>query len=165
MIGEIIKPHGVRGELRVEPYTSVVERFEWLEHVYVGNPPQRVGVDTVRYHQGQVLLKLSGDDTRDAAEARRGLQLYVPEDEAIPLGDDEYFLHDLIGLAVVDEQGAALGTLTEVLETGANNVFVVQSESSELLLPDIPDVIIDIDFELRQLTARLLPGMRGVAVE
>lgn len=159
MIGEIIKPHGVHGEIRVEPYTDDPERFELLDHVFVGNPPQRVGVESVRYHQGLILLKLAGDVSRNEAELRRGQRIYITEDQAVPLEEGEYFLHDLFGLEVVTEDGRVLGELTEVLETGANNVFVVKGDDGELLLPDIPDVIVDIDFEQKRLTVRLMEGL------
>lgn len=165
LVGQIIRPHGVGGEVRVEPYTDVPERFEWLESIFVGDPPVPVGIESVRYHQNLVLLRLRGDDSRDAAEMRRGQSLYVTEDQAIPLEEGEYFLHDLIGLTVVDEAGNTLGTLDDILETGANNVFVVRNGSEELLLPDIPDVIIDILFDEQRLIARLLPGMRDTAVK
>jgi 16S rRNA processing protein RimM len=159
MVGEVLRPHGVRGEVRVEPFTDLPERFEWLERIYVGEPPRPVDLESVRFHQGTVLLKFSGDDDRNAAEARRGQKLYVPEDEAIPLEEGEYFIHDLIGLDAYDEAGTALGQLVEVLETGANNVFVIEGTAGELLLPDIPDVIREIDFDSGRLIVALLPGL------
>jgi 16S rRNA processing protein RimM len=165
MIGQVLRPHGVRGEVRVEPFTDLPERFEWLERIYVGEPPQAVVVDSVRFHQGTILLKLQGDDDRDAAEARRGQRLFVPEDEAIPLEEGEYFIHDLIGLKAFDDTGRSLGTLVEVLETGANNVFVIRGPLGELLLPDIPDVIHEIDFANSRLTIALLPGMGDAPVD
>lgn len=159
MIGEVVRPHGVRGEVRIEPLTDLLERFEWLERIYIGEPPQPVDVESVRFHQGTVLLKFSGDDDRDAAEARRGQKLYVPEDEAIPLEEGEYFIHDLIGLEAYDEAGISLGKLVEVLETGANNVFVIKGTAGEILLPDIPDVIREIDFDAGRLIVALMPGL------
>jgi 16S rRNA processing protein RimM len=162
VIGEIIKPHGVRGEVRVLPSTDLPERFSWLKTVYIGRAePRPAGVEAVRSHQHWVLLKLAGIDNRDQAESLRGEWLQVPIDEAIPLEEDEYFLYQLVGLAVYDETGQQLGELVDVLETGANNVFVIRSPEGELLLPDIDEVIREIDLESGRVIVRLLPGLKA----
>lgn len=160
VIGQITKPHGVRGEVRVKPFTDEPERFSWLEQIYVGeSSPKMMAVDHARVHQGMILLKLTAVNDRTAAEALRNEWLLVPEAEALPLEDGEYFLFQLEGLSVQTEAGALLGTLTSVLETGANNVFVVQGEQGELLLPDIEEVVVAIDFENGRMTVKLLPGL------
>lgn len=162
VIGQITKPHGVRGEVRVMPHTDVPERFGWLEHVYVGETsPKKMAVEHARVHQGMILLKLTAVSDRLAAEALRGEWLMVPEDEAIPLEEGEYYLFELEGLEVYTTEGELLGTLTSVIETRANNVFVVQDEQGvELLLPDTDEVIQDIDFDNGRMTVTLLPGLR-----
>lgn len=161
VIGEITKPHGVRGEMRVKPHTDEPERFTWLEQVYVGEAnPRLMAVEKARLHQGVILLKLTAVNDRTAADALRGEWLMVPEAEALPLEDDEYFLFQLEGLAVSTVEGEALGTITRVIETGANNVFVVEGEQGELLLPDIADVVQEIDFENGRMVVSLLPGLR-----
>lgn len=161
VIGQITKPHGVRGELRVKPYTDEPERFTWLERVYVGETsPRLMDVEQARVHQGMVLLKLTAVSDRDAADALRGEWLMVPEAEALPLEEGEYFLFQLEGLAVFSDEGEALGSIASVIETGANNVFVVRGEQGELLLPDIADVVQEIDFENGRMTVKLLPGLR-----
>lgn len=160
VIGEITKPHGVRGEVRVKPHTDEPDRFSWLEQVYVGaKNPRPMAVEQARVHQGMVLLKLTAVSDRMAAEALRGEWLLVPEDEALPLEEGEYFLFQLEGLTVLTTDGETLGTLTSVIETGANNVFVVQGERGELLLPDTEEVIQDIDFENGRMLVALLPGL------
>jgi len=161
-IGRVIKPHGVRGEVRVELLTDVPERFEWLKYVYVGEKqPRRVAVESVRYHQEFVLLKLAGYPTRDEAETLRNELLQVPEAEAIPLQEDEYFLFQLEGLEVYTEEGQLLGRLSEVLETGANNVFVIAGPRGQLLVPDIPDVVREVDIDGGRMVIRPLPGLFG----
>ena len=160
VIGQITKPHGVRGEVRVMPHTDEPLRFTWLEQVYVGaDNPQLMAVEQARVHQGMVLLKLTAVSTRTAAESLRGEWLLVPEDEALPLAEGEYFLFQLEGLTVVTTDGETLGTLTSVIETQANNVFVVQGERGELLLPDIDEVVQEIDFENGRMLVTLLPGL------
>ena len=106
-----------------------------------------------------VLLKLDGYPTRTEAELLRNELLQVPEDEAIPLEEGEYFLHQLLGLEVVTENGRSLGRLTNVLETGANNVFIIDRPGGELLVPDIPDVVRDVDVAGGRVVIRPLPGL------
>lgn len=160
LIGQISKPHGVRGEVHVVPYTDVPERFTWLKEVYVGrDEPRRVPVVQVRVHNERILLRLAGYEDRDAAETLRGAWLQVPEAEAIPLEEGEYFLFQLEGLEVVTDTGERLGKLVEVLETGANNVFRIMGESGEVLLPDIDEVILEIDFDNGRMLVHLLPGL------
>lgn len=161
VVGIVGKPHGIRGEVRVIPETDQPERFTWLKVVYVGKEaPQPVAVESARIHHNVVLLKLAGYDDRDAAENLRGQWLQVPEAEAIPLEEGEYFLYQIEGLAVVTDEGEELGRLVEVIETGANNVFVIEGDQGQILLPDIDEVILDIDFEIGQITVHLLPGLR-----
>lgn len=159
-IGRITRPHGVNGEVRVELMTDVPERFKWLNSVYLGEKhPRQVALDSVRFHQDVVLIKLAGYPTRDDVERLRGELIQIPESEAIPLEEDEYFLYQLIGLEVFTVDGVHLGRLDEVLETGANNVFVVNSSSGQHLLPDIPDVIKEIDIDNGRLVIFPMPGL------
>jgi 16S rRNA processing protein RimM len=160
VIGEIAKPHGVRGEVSVIPLTDLPERFSWLDKVYIGEEtPILVEVQSTRFHKGRPLLKFAGYNNRDDVEALRGHLLQVSEDQAIPLEDGEYFLYQLIGLLVETKDGEQLGTLSEVIETGANNVFLVRNEREEFLIPDIPEVISEIDFENQKMIVDPLPGL------
>ncbi len=160
VIGQVTKPHGVRGEVRVLALTDLPERFTWLDIVYVGErDPVAVAVEAARLHKGGALLKLAGYDTREEAQALRGQLLQVPEEEAIPLAEGEYFLYQLLGLAVEAMDGSALGTLAEVIETGANNVFVVHGAQGEILIPDTQEVVAEIDFDQRRMKVHLLPGL------
>jgi 16S rRNA processing protein RimM len=160
VIGQITRPHGVRGDVRVFPHTDLPERFGWLDTVYLGlDDPQPIAVENARLHKEWVILKLAGYDSRDEVESLRGEFLQVLEADAIPLEEDEYFLYQLEGLLVETDEGVELGTLSEILVTGANNVFVVRSSEREILLPDIPDVVQSIDFESKRMIVRLLPGL------
>lgn len=160
VIGQITKPHGVRGEVRVIPHTDLPERFTWLETVYVGEiNPRPIKVEGARLHQNMILLKLVGVDDRNQAELLRGEWLQVPEAEALPLAEDEYYLYQLEGLIVRTETGEDLGVLVEVIETGANNVFLVRGPRGEVLLPDTAEVIQEIDFENGRIIVHLLAGL------
>ncbi len=160
VIGRVNKPHGVRGEIRVTPFTDDPARFARLKRIYFDEDGSRSAeVESSRLHKGLALLKLVGYGDREAADSLREQWIYVAVEDADPLAEGEYYLYQLIGLRVVDDQGNALGELTEVIETGANNVFVVEGESGQRLIPDIPDVVRAIDFEAGTMTVQLLPGM------
>lgn len=164
VVGRVLRPHGVRGEVRVEMHTAQPERFTWLEQVYLAThpddvQPRPVPVTGARFHKKVVLLKLGGYEDRNAAETLRGRWLLVPEEDAIPLEEDEYYLYELEGLAVFSDEGERLGVLVEVLETKANNVFVVAGPRGEVLLPDIDEVVQEIDFETGRVVVHLLPGL------
>jgi 16S rRNA processing protein RimM len=160
IIGRVERPHGVRGEVRVAPYTDDPERFTWLKTVYVGEKAMRpVAVEAARFHQGIVLLKLAGYDDRDAAETLRQEWLHVPEEEGIPLEEGEFYLYHLIGLHVYTDEGEQLGELTEVLETKANLVYVVNGPRGEILLPETEEVVQEIDLDAGRMTVHLLPGL------
>jgi 16S rRNA processing protein RimM len=163
----------VGGEVRVKIHSDRPERFYRLERVFVGpgtpaeesapnqEQDQLMRVERVRLNRGFAILKLGGCDSRDQAEALRGHYLQIPIEEAIPLADGEFFLYQLIGLQVVTGEGEELGELTEILETGANDVFVVHGTEGELLIPDLPEVIREIDIESGQMLVQLPAGLRG----
>lgn len=160
VIGRVTRPHGINGEVRVEIHTELPERFTWLDKVYLGEAePRPVSVESVRFHKGNVLLKIGGYDSQQEAAELRSMWLLVPYEEGIPLEEGEYYLYEAIGLAVHTDDGDYLGNVKEILETGANNVFAVQGPHGEILLPDIAEVIQEIDFESRRITVHLLPGL------
>ncbi len=164
VIGQIVRPHGVRGEVRADIHTELPERFTWLKEIYLATDETGADattwlIEALRFHQGQVLLKLASMNDRDEAETLRGHWLLVPEDEAIPLEEGEYFLYQLVGLAVYTDEAELLGELVEVIETGANNVFVVRGAEREWLLPDTDEVVLEIDFDSGRMTVHLIPGL------
>lgn len=159
-IGRIVKPHGVRGEIVVHIITDFPERFEALREVYIGEGvPRRVQVERARFHRGRVVLKLRGYEDRTAAEKLRGEFLMIPAEEAMPLGPDEYYEHQIIGLQVWTTGGAYLGEVTEILRTGANDVYVVRSAEREILLPAIGEVIREVDLEGERMLVELIEGL------
>lgn len=161
VIGKILKPHGVRGEVRVRPLTDDPARFSWLEKVYLGEDAlEPLTVETVRFHKELVLVKFVELDGRDTVADLHGQLLLVAMEDAVPLEEGEYYLHQLYGLAVYSDEDVYLGELVNIIETGANNVFEVEGEDGKMiLLPDIPSVIADIDFENGRLTAHILEGL------
>ncbi|MBN1249721.1 MAG: 16S rRNA processing protein RimM [Anaerolineae bacterium] len=159
-IGRVLRPHGVRGELRVELLTAHPEHLAELKTLYVGDAYQPHAVLSARMHKDLALILLQGYETRNAADALRDEFLYVALEDAIPLDEDEYYEYQLEGLVVVTEDGEQLGEIAEVFTApDANDVFIVHGPLGEVLIPVIEDVIVDCDLEGGQVTVRLLPGL------
>jgi 16S rRNA processing protein RimM len=161
-IGRIVRAHGVRGEVSVQVLTDFPERFEQTEWVYIGseNEAELYRLTAHRWHKRNVLLSLDGIADRNLAERLVGQFVQVPREEAVSLPPGSYYLFQLVGLRVVTQTGEKLGVIREVLETGANDVYVVQRpDGSDLLLPAIPDVVLSVDLEQGQMLVHLLDGL------
>lgn len=165
LLGEVLRPHGIRGELRVRILTDYPERINDLGYVYIGKSADTTTatsyeVEHMRMHQAYGLLKLKTINDRDEAERFRQLFVMINLDNAVPLDEGEFYLYQLIGLNVQTEDGAHLGEVSDILETGANDVYVINSpQHGEILLPDIPDVILKMDVEASLITVRIPEGL------
>jgi 16S rRNA processing protein RimM len=166
ILGRILRPHGIRGELRLQIVTQFPERISSLEKVYIGEDPYDADsatvfeIDGARRHHDQVLVRLKEITTRNEAEIYRNQLLMVAFEDAVPLEDDEYYLFQIIGADVVTKDGTKLGRVSEILETGANDVFLVKGGIyGEVLVPDIDDVVLDIDIDRQLVTVDLPPGL------
>ncbi|MBL8116282.1 MAG: 16S rRNA processing protein RimM [Anaerolineae bacterium] len=165
IIGEILRPHGIAGELRMKVLTNYPERLRQLKTVYLAENvdsenPQPYDIQSVRMHQEYALMRFKGINDRDAADHLRQLVVMVAIDDAIPLEEGELYLYQLIGLEVRLENGDLLGQITEVLETGANDVYIVKSDQyGEVLIPAIPQTIRSIDRQTRIMTVHLPEGL------
>jgi len=157
-VGRIVGVHGVRGELKVEILTEDPNRFALLERVFIGpeaEEPTAWPLQGYRLHKGRILLKLTGCDDRNTAETLRGHLVQVPLEEAIPLGEDEYYEHQIIGLGVWTVGGEYLGEIVEIIYTGANDVYVVHGpppRRREVLVPAIAQVVLEVDLDAGRLT-------------
>ncbi len=159
-IGRVLRPHGIRGELRVEILTDFPERVGELRYVYVGARHRRYRLQSVRPHRGALLIKLEGCDDRNAAELLRGALIQVALEDAVPLEEGEYYHFQLLGVQVETEAGEPLGEVSEVLSTpGANDVYVVHGPRGEVLLPAIQDVVLELDVEAKRMVVHLMPGL------
>lgn len=159
VIGRIVAARGVRGELKVEISTDDPERFFRLREVYLGDALAPFTVKKARLFQGCALLTLHGIEDRTTAESWRGMYVHVKAEDAIPLAEGEYYHYQIIGLLAITTEGEKLGRVTEVLATGANDVYVVQGAQGEILLPAIRDVILNIDLKTGSLLVRLPDGL------
>jgi 16S rRNA processing protein RimM len=161
-VGMVASVHGLRGEVKVELHTDFPERFAPGEMVYLGANLQETVIVEARPHQGHYLLKFRGIGSREQAEDLRGLWIFIPETDAADLEEDTYFVHDIIGLSVQTVSGKLLGTVDQVLFTGANEVYIVKTADEpprELLLPAIAEVIKQVDLENGILVVEPLPGL------
>ena len=161
-IGIITSSHGVRGEMKVFPTTDDTRRFKKCKEVYVEEKSGLIlyEVESARVSPDKVLLKLKGIDTPEDAVKLRQRGIFVDREHAVKLSEDEYFIADLIGLDVLDENGVELGKITDVLPTGANDVYQIEmKDGRELLLPAIKECILSVDVESGIMKVHVLDGL------
>ena len=160
VVGKVRRPHGVHGEVVAEIYTDFPERISPKKAIYLGEKHVKLVIASQRLHNEGLLLGFEGVTTPEQAGRYRNQILSIAASEASELPEGEYYFHELLNLEVVDVAGNPLGTLTEILETGANDVYLVtDSAGRELLLPAIPEVILDVDLDAKTMKVRLLPGL------
>lgn len=160
VIGFLRRPFGVSGEILMDLHTDFPERFRTGRKVYVGDEHKPMTLASVRPHGENLLVRLRGVNTPEAAGQYRNTWLFIKTKDAPPLPEGQYYQYQLLGLKVVDEAGHPLGTLTEILETGANDVYVVKDEAGkEILLPAIPSVILDVQPEAGLIRVHVLEGL------
>ena len=162
-VGVIANTHGVKGEVKVFPTTDAPERFKKLKTVILDAKREKITLElqSARFFKNLVIVKFKGIDNINDIEKYKGKDLLITREQAVPLKKDEYFICDLIGCTVVTEDGAEVGELTEVLQTAANDVFVVKLKESgkELLLPNIPSCVLNVDLDDRKVTVHVLDGL------
>ena len=157
-IGKIVNTVCLKGEVKVYNYSDSIEIYETIESIYVED--RLTVIENVRAQKNMVILKLEGADDRNAAEALRGKELYITEDDLPELPEGQYYVRDLIGMSVTEEDGNLLGHVTDVLQNTAQDIFEVESENGKkLLIPKVDQFVLDIDAEKREITVRLIEGM------
>ena len=161
-IGQIVNTFGIKGEIKVVPFTDDINRFDDLEKVYVKTKKDSklYKVENARYHKNMVLLKLEGINNPEDAEKLRNAFLEIDRKDAIPLEEGTYFIADLINLDVYTDEGKLLGKVDDIYNTGANDIYVVKDElGKQILLPGIKDVIKKVDLEAEKIIVHLIPGL------
>ncbi len=164
-VGVFASTHGIRGEIKVFPTTEDVNRFRKLKKLVMETRKgERIPleIEGVKFFKGMAILKFKGMDDINQIEQYRGSDLLVAREDAIPLEEGEFYVADLLGLPVLDEEGRELGRLKEVLQTGANDVYVVDNGQRELLLPAIAECILDIRPEEGFLRVHLMEGLEDL---
>lgn len=161
-VGVVSSTHGVRGEVKVFPTTDDVKRFKRLKEVILdtGKEQLTLEIEGVKFFKQFAILKFKGIDNINDVEKYKGKRLFVTRENAVKLKKDEYFIADLIGLKVFDEEEKEIGELKDVIETGANDVYVItMSDGKELLLPAIKQCVLDVDVEGGTMKVHILEGL------
>lgn len=156
-IGQIVNTFGIKGEVKVKPYTDNVEQFKKMKSIYISG--KETEIENVKFQKNVVILKLKGVDDMTSAEQLRGSILEVERSNK-KLPKDTYYIIDLIGLEVYTDNGQLLGTIKDIYNTGANDIYTVKTEDNkEILLPAISEVVKDIDLENKKIIVHILKGL------
>lgn len=161
-IGQIVNTFGIKGEVKVNPFTDDIEQFERLKAILVEKNKKllEVEIENVRYQKHLVILKLKNIEDMNTAEKYKGCYIKIHRKDARKLPDGTYFIADIIGSEVITDDGQKLGKVDDIYNTGSNDIYVVKDElGKQILLPGIKDVILDIDIEKQVVTVHLLEGL------
>jgi 16S rRNA processing protein RimM len=161
-VGVISSTHGIKGEVKVFPTTDDMERFKQLKQVFLDTKKEykELEIAGVKFFKQWAILKFKGIDNINDIEKYKGCDLLVTRENAVKLQENEFFICDILDSVVVTDEGEDLGILTDVLSTGANDVYVVTTkEKKEILLPSIKECIIDVDVENKKILVHLMPGL------
>ena len=161
-IGQIVNTFGIKGMVKVKPFTDDIRRFDELKKVYVEKNSNQTEyeIEEVKYHKDMVLIKFKGIDKVEQAEMLRNSYLTVSRDSVEKLEEGRYYIVDLLGLEVYTDEQILLGTLEDIFNTGSNDIYVVKDKKGkQILLPAIQDVIKQIDIENKKIIVHLLPGL------
>lgn len=161
-IGQIVNHFGIKGMVKVNPFTDDISRFEELESILIeqNNKLTDIQIEEVKYSKNQVLLKLKGVNTVEDAEKYRGCYIKIARKNAKKLPKDTYFIADLIGNVVYTDEGVLLGKVEDIYNSGANDIYVVKDvNGKQILLPGTNEVIKDIDIEQEKIIVHLIKGL------
>ncbi len=161
-IGQIVNTFGIKGMVKVKPFTDDIRRFDELKTVYIEKNSNQTEyeIEEVKYHKDMVLIKFKEIDKVEQAEMLRNSYLTVSRESVEKLEEGRYYIVDLLGLEVYTDEQILLGTLEDIFNTGSNDIYVVKDkQGKQILLPAIQDVIKQIDIENKKIIVHLLPGL------
>lgn len=161
-IGQIVNTFGIKGQVKVVPFTDDITRFEQLKKVYIVNKKSRIEVEIeqVKYHKDMVLIKFKGLDKIEDVEIYKNSYLEIDRKDGKPLEKGEYYIVDLIGLDVITDEGQNLGKVDDIYNTGSNDIYVVKDElGKQVLLPAIKDVIKEVDLDKKKIIVHIIEGL------
>lgn len=157
-IGQIVNAVALKGEVKIYHYSDYKERFEELDYIYVED--KKVAIENVRYMKNLPILKLAGSDDRNMAEALKGKSIYIGEDQMRELPEDTYYIRDIIGFEVRDEEGNAFGKLKDVFQNSAQELYEIELENNKtILLPAVEEFILEINPEGKYVKVKLIEGI------
>jgi len=162
IVGRITRPHGVKGAVRVEPLTEDPNRFHALKSVWIGNedqPQESFDIQKVQVANKFVILSFLQIQDRNKAELLRQKYLFIHRDDLISLDEDDVFLFELVGMTVHTEKGEHVGIVQDVIEYPASQVLIVQNNDHEYMIPDVPEIVIDVNAEKSIITIRPIEGL------
>jgi 16S rRNA processing protein RimM len=161
IVGKILKPQGIKGEVKVEIITSFPEHFEKLTTVFIENETfQTYLIEHLRMSDRFVFIKFEGVDSRNDAGLLRNKYIYIPEDELTELNADEFYIHDLIGMKVYNENASLLGEISKVETFSSSDIYIVKDlKGNEYMIPAVKDIIKSIDLEKKQMIIRQIDGL------
>ncbi len=165
-VGAIASVHGIKGEVKVFPTTDEPEKLKRLKSVLMrtDREEREIRIQSARFHKNMVIVKFDGIESPEEAQKYRGATLWITREQAVPLQDHEYYQADLVGLSVVADDGEKLGTLTDVLGTGANDVYeITLQDGRTVLFPAIKDCVKDVDLDAGRMTVHVLEGLLDLA--
>ena len=161
-IGQIVNTFGIKGMVKIKPFTDDINRFDRLKKIYISNKngKKEYQIQKIKYHKNMVLMKLEGVDTPEQADLLRQSYLLVDRADEEPLEEGVYYIVDLLGLEVYTDDNELLGKVDDIFNTGSNDIYVVKDEmGKQILLPGIPDVLKNVDLEKGRITVHLIPGL------
>lgn len=161
-VGKIVNTHGLRGEVKIVPWTDSPDVFENLDYVLVKSRQgeMKLNIKGIKYQKNNIIVKFSELNRIEEAEPLKNSVVYAPREMLGDLPDGVYYIADLIGLEVYDEEGHIIGTIADVFSTGANDIYEVKREGQKnLLLPVIDDVVLNVDIENKRVTVRIMEGL------
>lgn len=161
-IGQIVNTYGIKGFLKIVPYTDDITRFEKLKSIYIEfkRTLETFDIEEVKYNKNLVLLKLKGINDINTAEIYKNCYIKIDRKNAVKLPKNSYFIVDLIGISVYTDENIELGNIVDVYSTGANDIYVVKNElGKQVLLPAIGDVIKNVDIEDKKMIVHLIEGL------
>ena len=161
-VGQIVNTFGIKGEVKVVPFTDDIKRFDNLKKVYVKTQKEskQYKIENVKYHKNMVLIKLEGINTVENAETLRNAFLEIDRKDAVPLEEGTYFIADVMGAEVYTDEGKLLGKVEDIFNTGSNDIYVVKDElGKQILLPGIKEVIKEVLLEQEKIIVHLIPGL------
>ena len=161
-VGVITSPHGLKGEVKVFPMTDDVQQFKKFKKVILDTGKEQLALEIggVKFFKNLVILKFKGIDDINDVEQYRQKSLLIKREQSTPLKENEYFIADLIGLQVFTEDGKEFGVLNDVMQTGANDVYIIDTkEHGEILIPAIKDCVLKVDIKAQRIDIHLMPGL------
>lgn len=157
-IGQIVNVVALKGEVKVYNYSDYKERFEELDYIYVED--KKTNIENVRYMKEMVILKLEGSNDRNAAEALKGKNVYIGEDQLRELPEDTYYIRDLIGLEIRDQEDKKIGNLKDVIQNSAQDLYEIELENKNVtLIPAVEEFVLDINLQEKYIKVKIIEGM------